>query len=211
MNDEKYVYIQDVREKKITARSARGKRTHNGSRGGVKLPSDYMTEKEKKAMSGEVKTYRLNEPMSWDEFKGMPTDIQISYIKLLKEKYGVCNTAISKMLGVCHDMVTNHMKSKGYDISAIEHGKFDKEGWLAFISGVPNIVKTKEEPVEEVPVKITGAVAQAIEKTADEEIVRPCSGDLFFVGTADSVLDSVKHILGKGNMKIAISWEVVND
>ena len=44
MTDEKYTYIQDVRDKKVTARSARSKRTHNGKGGSVKFPSDYMTQ-----------------------------------------------------------------------------------------------------------------------------------------------------------------------
>ena len=35
-------------------------------------------------MSGECKSYRLNSPMSWDEFKAMPDDIKITYIKLLR-------------------------------------------------------------------------------------------------------------------------------
>ena len=89
MTDEKYSYIQDVKDKKVTARSARNKRTHNGKGGSVKFPSDYMTKKEIKAMSGEVKSYRLNKPMTWQEFKAMPHDVQYGYIKLLKSKYSV--------------------------------------------------------------------------------------------------------------------------
>lgn len=99
MKDETYAFIQDVREKKATARSARNKRTHNGKSGRVKFPSDYMTKKEIKAMSGEVKSYRLNEPMNWKEFKAMPDDIKVSYISLLRQKYNAPDSHICKMMG----------------------------------------------------------------------------------------------------------------
>lgn len=42
-SDEEYAYRQDCKEKAITARSARYKRTHCGKGGAVKFPSDYMT------------------------------------------------------------------------------------------------------------------------------------------------------------------------
>lgn len=45
MNDIEYEFTKDVIEKKITARSARSTRTHNGKRGAVKFPSDYKTKK----------------------------------------------------------------------------------------------------------------------------------------------------------------------
>ena len=46
MKDEEYLFRQDSRDKALTARSARHKRTHCGKGGRVKLPSDYMTKKE---------------------------------------------------------------------------------------------------------------------------------------------------------------------
>jgi hypothetical protein len=84
LRDEEYLFRQDVKEKSHTARSARYRKTHTGKRGVVKFPSDYMTEKEKKAMNGEVQTYKLNDPMTWEEFKAMPDDIKAVYIKALQ-------------------------------------------------------------------------------------------------------------------------------
>lgn len=204
MTDEKYSYIQDLKDKKFTARSARNKRTHNGKGGSVKLPSDYMTKKEIKAMSGEVKSYRLNKPMTWVEFKAMPNDIQFGYIKLLKEKYSVPNTSIEKMFGLGNGSLAFHMKHIGYSVTSLAHGKFDKEGWLAFVNGVPT---QKEEPVEEVPVRDECPMNVACED--QKEAIHPCSGTLSFVGTAEATLDAVKHILGSETMKITISWEAV--
>ena len=87
MEDEKYVFFQDVREKKVTGYSARKQRSHCGKGGRVKFPSDYLTKKELKNMSGECKSYRMNSPMKWLEFRFMPRDLQIAYIKAIKEKY----------------------------------------------------------------------------------------------------------------------------
>ena len=80
MDDEKFVFYEDVREKKTISRGSRYKRTHAGKGGRVKLPSDYLSNKELKAMNGEVKSYHLNSPMLWSEFKSMPDDIQVLYI-----------------------------------------------------------------------------------------------------------------------------------
>lgn len=61
--DEPLEMIEDSISKKRAAQSARHRRTHCGKSGSVKFPSDYMTKKELKAMNGECKSYRLNDPM----------------------------------------------------------------------------------------------------------------------------------------------------
>lgn len=164
MKDETYSYFSDVKTRGQISRSARNRRTHNGKRGRVKFPSDYMTKKEINAMNGEVKSYRLNEPMSWTEFKAMPDDIQFGYIRLLKEKYSATNMAIEKMFGKGNGTLARHMKGIGYDVTSMKSGKFDREGWTAFVNRIP--VK-KEEPIEakeEEPV-----VEEEAEKPAPEE------------------------------------------
>ena len=85
--DEQYVMISDSIEKKNIARSSRCRKTHCGKGGRVKFPSDYKTKKELKAMNGDVKTYNLNKPMSWTEFKALPEDLKITYIKKLRNEF----------------------------------------------------------------------------------------------------------------------------
>ena len=202
MTDEKYSYIQDVKDKKITARSARHKRTHNGKGGSVKLPSDYMTKKEIKAMSGEVKSFRLNKPMAWKEFKAMPNDIQYGYIKLLKEKYSVTNMALEKMFGASNGLLARHMKGIGYDISKIAHGEFDKEGWFAFVNGVPT---QTEEPME------VDTLSNAFKERISDRVktLFPMSGTLNYEGTAEDIFFALNKIVGNGNVRMTISWEAV--
>lgn len=62
MTDERFTFIEDCKDKKRTARGAHNKRTHCGKGGAVMFPSDYLTTKEKKAMNGECKAYRMNDP-----------------------------------------------------------------------------------------------------------------------------------------------------
>ena len=46
-------------------------------------------------MNGECKSYRLNDPMAWKEFKSMPDDLKITYINLLRKKFNVPGTSIA--------------------------------------------------------------------------------------------------------------------
>lgn len=69
MNDFDY----DCMQKK---RVARGAFAHiNRKRGGCSLPSDTLTEKQRKEKNGEVKSYNITRPMPWREFKPMPEEM----------------------------------------------------------------------------------------------------------------------------------------
>jgi hypothetical protein len=137
MKDETFVFIQDVKEKGQTARSARSKRTHNGKGGRVKFPSDYMTKKEILKMNGEVKSYRLNSPMTWDEFNAMPDDIKISYIKLIREKFGVPDSHIGTMLGIRQNRISKETIRLGINGGrGSGKVKWNKDAWLAWCNGV---------------------------------------------------------------------------
>lgn len=113
MTDERYMFIQDSKEKKNIARSARSTRTHCGKRGAVKFPSDYLSRKELKAMNGECKSYRMNEPMNWDEFKSLPDDLKVIYIKALREKFGVPDMVLADYMGVTRVTLGKYMRCLG--------------------------------------------------------------------------------------------------
>lgn len=100
MSDEKYEFIEDVKEKRITARSARNKKGHTGKGGAMRTASDFMSKKERGSLHGECKTYKLGEPMTWEKFSEMPDDLKAIYIKSLRKKFNVPDTEIADMLGV---------------------------------------------------------------------------------------------------------------
>ena len=211
MTDEKYVFVSDVIDKKQTARSARSRRTHTGKGGRAKLPSDYMTKKELEAMNGECKTYRLNSPMKWFEFKAMPDDIKISYIKLIREKYGATDSAIADMLGIHKVTFCNERKRIGMEATCKGGNPgYDKEGFRAWVNGVPAQKKEQEVP-QEVQVEVPQAEEQST--VAQVECCRmvPNSGNMVFEGKVEEILKTVSVLLGGANAQISITWDVLED
>lgn len=107
--DEQYIMISDSIEKKKIAHSSHNRKTHCGKGGRVKFPSDYLSKKELKAMNSDVKTYNLNRPMTWIEFRSMPQDLQIMYIKKLRNEFGVPDIVLSKAMGICKSSFSRAM------------------------------------------------------------------------------------------------------
>ena len=159
MKDETYVYISDVKEKGAVGRSARARRTHTGKGGRVRLPSDSLSKKELQQMNGECKSYRLNDPMKWEDFKAMPDDIKVTYIKLLRQKFNPPVIQIAKMMGVTEACVRRELQKFGLTDGKRRSGrlKWDKEGFWAWVNGVdklPEPVNEEihvEEPIQEEP------------------------------------------------------------
>lgn len=94
------MFREECADRKRTARGAFNKKTHNGKGGRVKFPSDYLSEKEKRKMNGEIKTFKMNQPISWDEFKTYPDDIKRQYIRSLRIRFQVPDKLIAEMMGV---------------------------------------------------------------------------------------------------------------
>lgn len=219
MTDEKYTFVSDVIEKKSVARNARYRRTHNGKGGRVKFPSDNLTRKELNAMNGEVKSYKLNDPMSWKEFKSMPDDVKITYIKALRNKYNVPTVAIAKDLFDVHQssvfrcFVPLGLNNNGERKGARE---WDKVGWLAWVKGTP-VQTSTEEPVEAVPAPcepvtertpnmVNPDSAAPVQDEVKKERAIPASGALTFYGSARDALNTVIALLGSANVQISVQW-----
>lgn len=197
MTDEKYLFVSDVREKKNVARSARSKRTHTGKRGGVKLPSDYMTEKEKRAMNGECKSYKLNEPMTWNEFKAMPEDIRVAYINALRTAYNVSDSKIAEMMGIGQNMVSKEVRLLGIGVGrgVGKRKGFKKEEWLAWCNGA----STKEQPAEK-PEETTAQTAEMEEEVA-QPVMMPLNigiKDKSNIERALGILEGISYCVGDG-------------
>jgi hypothetical protein len=62
------------------------------------MPSDSLTAKQKKALNGECRTYRMNDPMNWETFVSMPADLQKEYVKKLRERFGIADDCIAEMM-----------------------------------------------------------------------------------------------------------------
>lgn len=141
---------KENQEKKVIARSARNKVTHTG----CKLPSDFMTKKEKMAMNGEVITMEMNKPVKYQAFKLWPADLQKEYLEGLVGTFGVGLDDVGKVMG-CHKITFRQfIRSRNLrDVFPARKSptKFRVNDWKLFCDGVVYSSDIMEQKTEETP------------------------------------------------------------
>lgn len=182
-------------------------------------------------MNGEVKSYKLNEPMTWAEFKAMPDDIKVAYIKALRGKYNVSDTKIFEMMGVSQANGQREIVRLGIALGRGRSGrvKWDKDGWYAWVNGVKAVNEDvvidndsgkaildeginvapevkKEEVKEEAP---PADLKFAEMKYEPPTMVAPRCGTMHFEGNAREALTTVSLMLGGENVRLCVTWEIV--
>lgn len=220
---------QDNHEKKNIANASKHVRTHCGKGGGVIFPSDYLTRKEKQNMNSAVVTYSLNKPMVWDEFKALPKDLQIEYIKLLRFKYKVPDVAIASFMGVDNSTISKYNRKLGLGLGRDKAGdgkrwyksEEAKEfyNWLEK-NGIGIEIKienadVKEEEVEPEPLndilKNKPSVEPVLHEIQKQRKVTPESGDLVFECMAGDALNMLNDILGDSKVHLSVIWYVCDE
>ena len=112
MNDAEFIYKQDVKEKAVTARSARN---YKGSRSGrCKLSTDNMTRKEWETMNGPIVSMNPSEPISWERFRALPRNMQREYIKYILDRYTVGPYALARMFGISGARCSTYIHELGF-------------------------------------------------------------------------------------------------
>lgn len=120
MDDAKYLFVTDVADKKNIARSSHNK-VYSGPGGRfLGLRQENMTDKELAKMNGEVKTYNLDAPMTYTEFRGMPKDLQKEYIVKLQKRFRATDYMIANLFGF--GKVTGYNIRSGLGIPSIGRG-----------------------------------------------------------------------------------------
>lgn len=132
MNDFDFDVMQKKRIANNAARMKRGSKSKKCS-----LPSDHLTPAQWKRRNGPVSTYSLNQPMDWETFKSLPTDIQQSYIDILQSRFNVPTATISKelfgktgpaMKALIEKNGLKYIQMKGKNMSSEERAAW--EHWL---------------------------------------------------------------------------------
>ena len=144
MNDETYVFIQDVRERKVTARGAYHKVSGSRSKK-CTLSQDTLTPAQLKRRNGPVLTYDMSKPHTWKELKHWPHDMRKEYLTKLLSTYTPSNTDLADMLDVSPGTVTVIVRDAGISRTRggnRRHGHND--AWHKFIHIEP-------DPVPETP------------------------------------------------------------
>ena len=108
MRDEEYLFKEDVREKAITARSAKKRPRHSGCR----LPQ--YTAKEMREMSGPTYTLNLKKRITYAEFKALPEGLQKSYVQNIVDKYRVGPSALAELMGANAGAVGVYLSKRGF-------------------------------------------------------------------------------------------------
>lgn len=174
MNDFEY----DVMQKKRIARGAHHMKRGSKSRR-CTLPSDYMTAAQLKARNGPLKTYNLNAPMCYEEFKQMPRDLQTAYINGLQKRFGVGVAKISaELFEGSKSMLLKYTRDKGIALSG-EGKKLNKEErkrWQCWLRG---------EKLEEISTE-AAHLSEAPAETPTKATFEVATIAAEFVGTFDS-------------------------
>ena len=175
MNDFDY----DVLQKKRTAAGARHMRRGSRSKR-CSLPSDNLTPAQLKRRNGPVSTYKLDEPMRWDDFKAMPVDLQKQYLTNLVETYGATN----EMLGDMFYVHPTHVGAVKKALGVVSHNPHRLIGekkairdqmWAAFCNGVVGggdaVKETPKEPkkVDTLPVRCPDELEETSMSPVDTE------------------------------------------
>lgn len=95
MNDFDY----DVMQMKRLAGQAKYRKRGSKSRK-CPMSTDGMTRKQWEKRCGEVMTYQMMAPLTWDIFRSYPANIKREYISGLIQKFSVTATDLAEMFGV---------------------------------------------------------------------------------------------------------------
>lgn len=195
----------DCHQKKQIARSARSRK--NGSKSKkCSLPSDRLTQKQWKERCGPVLSYNLNKPMSWDDFKRLPADIQAEYITNLQNKYGVTAVNLAEMFDVQPLTVRRHVETNGIPATfprGQSMGAVRRAEWERFLN--PEQVEEPQEETNEPWVFENDEPAEENHETSTGMAMKKFC--LSFCGDIDvnMIANSLRLILGnqsKGEVEI---------
>lgn len=188
-------------------------------------------------MSGEVKAYSLNSPMTREQFLEMPNDLKAVYIKAIRKKYGTPDSVIAKAMGFSQQAFSNNVIAKlGIRNGKTRGGntKWDKEGFFAWWNGVDKLptpvpeedpiqeeedVQQEEEPESFVEDDLPWNVPETVPEV--KFVVNQCqtipqtacpnTGSLSFKCPASMALNTLKELLQNEMVAINITWRVIEE
>lgn len=193
MNDFDY----DIKEKKALVPSAH-KRV--GRTRKCTLPSDYLTEGEKKRMNGEVVTISMNAPVKYRDLIKASEDVQKQYIKHLQDTYNASVRMLEQCLGVSYVTVREYLVRLGLNRDKSKgRATFEqKAAWEQFCNPGEKLVIDTEvtkamiehAPIVSVPVEETG-----VEFAGDDDYVL-CGMNVELEGSAYAVCKKLVSMIG---------------
>lgn len=196
MTDEEYVFRSECADRKRTARGSFNKRSHAGKGGRVKMPSDYMTKKERDQMNGEVQSYTLRYPMKWEHFKRLPDDLKHEYLSAIISKYNPQREALAKMFGITPNTLYVTCREVGISFQNGGTRKGRNDAFWAWVNSTNEVMQDVSEepsPVAEIATPIE-QVMEPAEKPNKPPMGAgiPINGVLEFSNT--TAQDATRHM-----------------
>ena len=145
--------LEDLKEKNSVARSARASVV--GGKKKYMFQSDYLSKSEKKKLNGEITVYKMNEPISWKEFRSYPRDMQVKYLEMLRDEFGASMSSFKRVTGATDGSLYPYFAERNLKDILLKYPEMSKkdalEAWLRSGSGVVEETKPKEKKSTVVP------------------------------------------------------------
>ena len=225
----------DVKEKKIIARGAYARKGGSKSKK-CSLPSDLLTPAQKRKLNGPCDSVKLDEPMTWERFKGLPLSLAKEYVTNLRETYGATQKMFAQMFGVSPPFLSKTFGTMGFSsLFSKSHGSFEENRirqakWDAFCRGVVGggsnlIIEDANDQIETAndQIEIPAIDAGIVPKSVFEDIRKSCVNDSVrpkaptatnlcatFNGFPDlATLETFYRLVGTDKVKVTINIEVI--
>lgn len=219
----------DVMTKKRIARGAAARKCGSKSRR-CTLPSDYLTDAQKKARNGKMSTYNLSKPMTYEQFKLMPRDLQREYLLKLRNDMHASSRVIAQMFGCSYETVRVVIRDLGINTGGKKiYMNLDQlmrwNNWLSGDAANTPVAVTEPETETETETEAE-AISAAAEETEDastpvnndastEEIkcAALLGGKLNLRGTASEILSRLAIVFDAesgAQMFVSVKFSVGN-
>ena len=215
----------DVMTKKRIARGAAARKCGSKSRR-CTLPSDYLTDAQKKARNGKLSTYNLSKPMTYEQFKLMPRDLQREYLLKLRNDMHASARVIAQMFGCSYETVRVVIRDLGINTGGKKiYMNLDQlMRWNNWLSGdAANTPVAVTEPETETETETISAAAEETEdasapvnndaSTEEIKCAALLGGKLNLRGTASEILSRLAIVFdaeSDAQMFVSVKFSVGN-
>ena len=217
----------DVMTKKRIARGAAARKCGSKSRR-CTLPSDYLTDAQKKARNGKMSTYNLSKPMTYEQFKLMPRDLQREYLLKLRNDMHASSRVIAQMFGCSDETVRVVIRNLGINTGGKKmFMNLDQlmrwNNWLSGDAANTPVAVTEPETETEAEAETISAAAEETEdagapvnndaSTEEMKCAALLGGKLNLRGTASEILSRLAIVFGAesdAQMFVSVKFSVGN-
>ena len=217
----------DVMTKKRIARGAAARKCGSKSRR-CTLPSDYLTDAQKKARNGKLSTYNLSKPMTYEQFKLMPRDLQREYLLKLRNNMHASSRVIAQMFGCSYETVRVVIRDLGINTGGKKiYMNLDQllrwNNWLSGDAANTPVAVTEPETETETEAEAISAAAEETEdastpvnndaSTEEIKCAALLGGKLNLRGTASEILSRLAIVFdaeSDAQMFVSVKFSVGN-